>query len=106
MITCGAHPVEPLLFRLRIGILREIDELDFEDIAHAHFDRGIVRAADRDLVALQVLDRGEAIVIGEEDGKWIKLKLKGRKLKGLLFMAQQEGSRMWTFQKSKLPEPV
>jgi hypothetical protein len=55
---------------------------------------------------IAVLDRGEAIVIGEEDGKWIKLKLKGRKLKGLLFMAQQEGSRMWTFQKSKLPEPV
>jgi len=52
-----------------------------------------------------VLDQGEAIVLGEDDGKWIKLKLKGKKLNGLFFMAQQEGSRMWSFQKSELPQP-
>ena len=55
---------------------------------------------------IQVLDRGEAIVLGEEDGKWIKLKLKGKKLNGLFFVAQQEGSKMWTFSKSAMPEPT
>jgi len=54
---------------------------------------------------IQLLDHGEAIVLSEDEGKWLKLKLKGEKLKGLFFMAQQEGSKMWSFQKSELPEP-
>ena len=54
---------------------------------------------------IQVLDQGEAIVLSEEGGKWIKLKLTGRKRKGLFFVAQQEGSKMWTFSKSAMPEP-
>ncbi len=41
------------------------------------------------------LDEGEATVLSEEDGKFIKVKLKGRKLNGLFYVAQQEGAKMW-----------
>jgi hypothetical protein len=54
---------------------------------------------------IQVLDQGEAIVLGEENGKFMKVKLKGKKLNGLWAAMQQEGSKMWTFSKSALPEP-
>jgi hypothetical protein len=45
-------------------------------------------------------------VLSKENGKFIKLKLKGKKLNGLFYAAQQERSKMWDFQKSELPEPV
>ena len=54
---------------------------------------------------IAVLDHGEAIVLSEEGGKWIKLKLKGRKLNGLFYAVQQEGSKIPIFQQSELPEP-
>jgi hypothetical protein len=41
----------------------------------------------------------------KKKGGFIKLKLKGRKLNGLFFVAQQEGAKMWIFQQSELPEP-
>jgi hypothetical protein len=44
-------------------------------------------------------------VVSEENGKFMKLKLKGKKLNGLWVAVQQEGSKMWTFSKSALPEP-
>jgi hypothetical protein len=44
-------------------------------------------------------------VLSEENGKFIKLKLSGKKLNGLWIAAQQEGSKMWTFQKCSMPEP-
>jgi len=55
---------------------------------------------------IRVLDQGDAIVVGEEEGEWIKLKLKGRSLNGLFFCARQEGSKMWSFTKGELPEPT
>jgi hypothetical protein len=54
---------------------------------------------------IQVLDQGEAIVVSEENGKFMKFKLRGKKLNGLWVAAQQEGSKMWIFQKSEMPEP-
>jgi len=53
---------------------------------------------------IEVLDRGKAIVLSE--GKFKKFMLKGKKLKGLWVAYQQEGSKMWTFERSALPEPV
>jgi hypothetical protein len=55
---------------------------------------------------IAVLDQGEATVFSEEDGKFIKLRLKGRKLNGPFYAAQQEGSKLWIFQQSELPESV
>ena len=54
---------------------------------------------------IQVLDQGEAIVLGEDIGRFIKLKLKGKKLNGPWVAMQQEGSKMWSFQRSEMPEP-
>ena len=54
---------------------------------------------------LQVLDQGEATVLSEEGGGFMKLKLKGTKLKGLWVATQQEESKMWTFQRTELPQP-
>jgi hypothetical protein len=54
---------------------------------------------------IQVLDQGEAIVLSEENRKFMKLKLTGKKLKGLWVALQQEGSKMGTFAKSAVPEP-
>ena len=54
---------------------------------------------------IQVLDQGEAIVLSEEGGKFMKFKLKGKKLKRLWVASQQEGSEMWSFQRSSMPEP-
>ena len=54
---------------------------------------------------IAVLDEGEATVLSEENGKFMKLKLKGTKLNGLWVAMQQEGSKMWAFQKSAMPEP-
>jgi hypothetical protein len=48
---------------------------------------------------------GEAIMLSEENGGIYQAQIKVRKLNGLFFMAQQEGSKMWSFQKSELPEP-
>jgi hypothetical protein len=44
-------------------------------------------------------------VLSEENGKVIKLKLSGKKLNGLWIASQQEGSKMWSFQRSSMPEP-
>jgi hypothetical protein len=53
-----------------------------------------------------ILDQGDATVLSEENGKFVKLKIKGQKLNGLFFIAQQEGSKMWTFPKSELQQSI
>jgi hypothetical protein len=55
---------------------------------------------------IAVLDQDEAIVLSEEEGRFIKIKLRGKKLNGFWIAMQQEESKMWTFQQSKLPEPI
>ena len=40
-------------------------------------------------------------MLNEEGGKFIKLKLKGKKLKGLWVARQQEGAKMWTFRRAR-----
>jgi hypothetical protein len=43
-----------------------------------------------------------ATVPSEENRKFIKLKLKARKLNGLFYAALQEGAKMWSFQKNEI----
>jgi hypothetical protein len=54
---------------------------------------------------IAVLDEGDAIVLSEENGQFMKFKLKGTKPKGLWAAMPQEGSKMWMFQRSELPKP-
>ena len=46
---------------------------------------------------ISLLDQGAATVISEKNGKFIKLKFRGNKLKGLWVASQQEGSKIWDF---------
>lgn len=50
------------------------------------------------------LDQGEAIVVGEEDGKWIKLKLKGKKLTGSSSWRSRKGQGCGRSRKMKSVE--
>lgn len=52
------------------------------------------------------LDKGEAIRISEEKGRFYRYKLKGRKLKGVYVLIRQSPkSKMWYFSKAELPKP-
>ena len=52
---------------------------------------------------IEVHDQGKATVLSE--GKFKRLILFGKNLKGVFAAFPQEGSNLWTIQKSKLPEP-
>ena len=52
---------------------------------------------------IEVLDQGKATILIED--KVRKFILKGKKLKGAWIAFQQEGSNLWTIQKSELPKP-
>jgi len=52
---------------------------------------------------IEVLDQGKATMLIEGDFR--KFILKGKELKGVWVAFQQEGSDLWTVQKSELPKP-
>lgn len=52
---------------------------------------------------IEVLDQGKATVLIEDEVR--KFILKGKHLKGVWFAFQQEGSNLWSIQKSEPPKP-
>jgi hypothetical protein len=54
---------------------------------------------------IAVLDQGDATVLSEENGKFIKPKIEGGKLNGLFFVAQRVSTRMPILSKNELQQP-